>query len=99
LLSEIYRPVKRIKKKLKIIRRWLKSNIKHRNIIRPMPLREFLNCKIEDDASINWTLRKPHMDLITNHGQLKKIADIIDYFKSGSILEDTKINYVYETDT
>ena len=98
-LKNMYGPVKLIKRKFKQGRRWLKSKIMQKVIIRQMPYKEFINCKIEDDASINWTLRKPHLDLITNYGLLRKIGDIINYFKKDTSLEYVNSDHVCETDT
>ncbi len=59
---------------------------------------EFLNVYIEDKKSINWLLRKPHLDLVTNNKKNLKVRDILDYFKSPGLL-DSKLNSIIETDT
>ena len=48
--------------------------------------KEFLNLKIESKKSINWLLRKPHLDIITNEASFYKIKNIVKYFKK----ENTK---------
>jgi len=99
ILTDLCRPAKKDKNKLKQARRWIKSNVLQKKIISSLSFEQFLDCKIEDDAAINWTLRGPHLDLITNNGELRKIVDIIEYFKANSRLEDIKNNHVIETDT
>jgi hypothetical protein len=99
ILTDLCRCVKKAKNKLKQARRWIKPNILQKKIISSLSFEQFLDCKIEDDAAINWTLREPHLDLITNNGKLRKIGDIIEYYKADSRLEDIKNNHVIETDT
>tara|TARA_B100000902_G_C27188553_1_gene852663 strand:- start:29 stop:1132 length:1104 start_codon:yes stop_codon:yes gene_type:complete len=59
---------------------------------------EFLNVYIEDKKSINWLLRKPHLDFVTNGKKNIKVKDILDYFKTPGLL-DHKLNSIVETDT
>ena len=99
ILTKLYKPVKKIKRKIKRARRWIKSNILQRKILRLVSFEEFLDLKIEDDGAINWTLRGPHLDLITDNGRLRRISDVIQYFKEDSKLEDIKNNRIIEADT
>lgn len=59
---------------------------------------EFLNIYIEDKKSINWLLRKPHLDLVTNGKKNLKVKDILEYFKRPGLL-DSQLKSVIETDT
>tara|TARA_Y100000389_G_scaffold119039_1_gene116215 strand:- start:745 stop:1860 length:1116 start_codon:yes stop_codon:yes gene_type:complete len=59
---------------------------------------EFLTICIEDKKSINWLLRKPHLDLVTNNKKNLKVNDILNYFKRPGLL-DSKLNKIVETDT
>jgi len=60
---------------------------------------DFINCKIEEDNSINWSLRGPHLNLITDNGRLRKIKDIINFFKDFSSVKKLKTDVLVETDT
>lgn len=59
---------------------------------------EFLDIYIEDKKSINWLLRKPHLDLVTNNKNNLKVKDVLLYFKNPGSLDD-KLNSIIETDT
>ena len=59
---------------------------------------EFIDICVEDENSINWLLRKPHLDLVTDHKKYIKVKDILDYFKRPGLLEN-KLSEVKETDT
>ena len=59
---------------------------------------DFLNVCVEDKKSINWLLRKPHLDIVTNSKKNLKVKDILDYFKTPGLL-DSKLNSIVETDT
>jgi hypothetical protein len=65
----------------------------------PLSREEFLNCKIEDDNSINWTLRAPHLNAITENGKITKVVDIIDCFSNPNKIEALKDAWIVETDT
>ena len=99
LLGAFYKPIKKVKRKIKHARRWIESNVLQKKVVRPLALEEFCDCKIEAHTARNWTLRGPHLDLITDNGRLRKIGDIIQYFKEDSKLEYTKNNRLIEADT
>ena len=49
---------------------------------------EFIDICVEDENSINWLLRKPHLDLVTDHKKYIKVKNILDYFKRPGLLEN-----------
>lgn len=57
--------------------------------------RSFKKILIESKDSINWKLRRPHLDIVTDNGKHKKIGDIINYFSNEINVYDLK---VVETD-
>lgn len=59
---------------------------------------EFLKTLIEPEDSFNWKWRKPHLDVITNGGQFRRIGEIVQYLKSTEGLCKL-IEQVKETDT
>lgn len=50
---------------------------------------DFVNLNIETKSSVNWFLRKPHLDLVTNGGKNIKVKQIINYFQSTNNLDMT----------
>lgn len=66
---------------------------------RPLSYEDFLNCLIDADNSINWTLRGQHLNLITDNARNKKIGEIIDFFKDYSKATFIKSNSLIESDT
>lgn len=60
---------------------------------------DFLSCKIEAEDSINWELRGPHLNLITDNGRYLKVAEIIRFFKEISNVEIIRRQSLIETDT
>ena len=54
-------------------------------------LNEFLELKIESENSLNWKIRKPHLDLITDKGKYLKIKDLIYYLKKDFTLIEKKL--------
>lgn len=59
---------------------------------------EFINICIEDKKSINWLLRKPHLDLVTDNKKYKKVKDILLYFQTPDVPHKI-ISKIIETDT
>jgi|GEM_PF-1592348 len=62
-------------------------------------LEQFLDFKIETDQSINWNLRGPHLNLITDGGRLRKIFEIIRFFSEISRVRHLRDNALVETKT
>lgn len=58
--------------------------------------KKFENLYVESNNAVNWKLRKPHMDIVTNNGKNIKIKDIIKYFKEQNNLNKI-LNKVIET--
>jgi len=99
ILTTIYKPIKKIKRKIKRAGKRFKAKLFQKKIITKMTFERFICCKIEADTAKNWVLRGPHLDLITDNGKIRKIGDIIKYFKSNSKLDYIKNNFVVETET
>lgn len=57
---------------------------------------EFREVLFEED-SVNWQLRKTHLDLITCKGKYRKIGEIIDYLKRPVVLQEIKAG-IHETE-
>lgn len=51
-------------------------------------LEEFLQTEIESTNSLNWKLRKNHLDIITNNGKYKKINDVVNYLSQEKIFDN-----------
>lgn len=60
--------------------------------------KSFLKIKIESESSINWLLRKPHLDLITQNKNKIIIKDIIASMKKENAVQDLSRNII-EVDT
>ena len=58
---------------------------------------DFLMLNIELENSKSWSLRKKHLDLVTNYSKLQKIGEIINFFESENLEEF--FNKVIESDT
>ena len=57
-----------------------------------------LNICVESKKSINWLLRKPHLDIVTNNKKNITVRDILIYLKTSGSLENIA-QKVIETDT
>ena len=58
----------------------------------------FLNLRIEARTSVNWELRAPHLNVITNDRKFSKVKDIITFFKNANNMEVVK-STIKEVDT
>ena len=63
-----------------------------------LKLSEFLQLNVEAKNSINWSLRKPHLDIVTKNKRYIKVDQIIKYLKRSGQLEKLKMEVV-EVDT
>lgn len=61
-------------------------------------LNDFLKLNIESKDSINWILRKTHLDIVTKNKTYVKVQDILNYLKKPGQLEKL-INDICEVDT
>ena len=52
-----------------------------------LKLSEFLQLNVEAKNSINWSLRKPHLDIVTKNKRYIKVDEIIKYLKRCSIYD------------
>ena len=59
----------------------LKKIINLNSKIKVLTLKEFLNLKVEGENSINWIIRKNHLDIVTNNKKNLSVIEIIKYFK------------------
>ena len=59
-----------------------------------LPENVFLNLLFEDRYSMNWNMRKRHLELITNQKRNKKIKEIVKYFKSKKNYEKSLLKIV-----
>lgn len=64
-----------------------------------LPYEAFLDCLIEADNSINWTLRAPHLNLVTGNGKRRKIRDIVAFFSDVENVKAVRQHSLQETDT
>ena len=55
--------------------------------LKKIGLDEFANLYIETKHSINWILRKPHLDLVTKDGKYRKVKQIVKYFQKSENME------------
>jgi hypothetical protein len=92
-------PLNRIKKKLRNFRRRLKDALLYKTVIQTLTYDEFLALKIEADNSINWVLRKPHLDILTDSGRCRTVAEIIDYLGTGDRMDHLHRHAIVETPT
>ncbi len=60
--------------------------------------KSFLKIKIESESSINWFLRKPHLDIITQNKKKIRIKDIIESMKKENEINNLSRNII-EVDT
>jgi len=60
--------------------------------------RLFRRLLIEPSDSFNWRWRKPHLDIVTNHGVLCSTGMIADYFRDQSVMARV-VGRIVETDT
>ena len=63
-----------------------------------LDLGEFLKLNIEAKNSINWSLRKPHLDIVTKGKTYIKVREVIKYLSNSERLEKLKME-VIEVDT
>ncbi len=68
------------------------------SIKRKITRNEFMGLYIEDPDSINWKLRGPHLDIVTDNGKYKKVKDVINYLSSNDQLQSLSKN-IKETNT
>ncbi len=92
-------PLKKIKRKIKNLRRRMKELLLTKTVVRPLSYEEFLALKIEADNSINWVLRQPHLDILTDGGRWRTVGSIIDYLKGEDRLAQIRQHGVVETPT
>lgn len=59
---------------------------------------EFLTTLIEPAESFNWRWRRPHLDIITEHGKCRRVGEIIQLLKSDNELKQLSAS-IRETDT
>ena len=57
-------------------------------------LSEFLKLNVEAKNSINWSLRKPHLDIVTKNKRYLKVEEIIKYLRKSYQLEKLKMEVV-----
>ena len=98
LADRLYRPIKKIKRKIKKTRKWIKESLLKKDVIRQISQAEFLALKLEADNAVNWTLRAPHLNIITDKGRTTQIADIIAFLKDADRLQTIKETAIIETD-
>ena len=67
-------------------------------MIRELTHEEFLACKLEADNAVNWTLRAPHLNIITDNSHISKVGDIVEYLAGDGMLQAIKDKQVIETD-
>ena len=76
-----------IKKFIKLISNLFQKE-KNKNFeLKKIGLDEFANLYIETKHSINWILRKPHLDLVTKDGKYRKVKQIVKYFQKSENME------------
>ena len=100
LIARLYSKVLKIKKKFYILKLIGFKNYKNfdPNRVYELSFKNFLNLKIEKNDSINWLLRKNHLDLLTNNRANLYFKEIISYFKKDDNLNKS-IKKVKEVDT
>ena len=55
-----------------------------------LDLNEFLKLTVEGKDSINWSLRKPHLEIVTKSKKYIKVNKILNYLKKPGVLENLK---------
>ena len=85
------------KKEFFLFRRRLDIPDIKRTGIYAMNLKTFLNLKIENELSINWLMRRDHLDIVTKNKKNIKVKDIVKYFSNKTNLHN-KIQSIKETD-
>ena len=88
--GKIYTSFKKKRRKLKKTRKRLVNLLINKRVVRPIPYEEFLSFSIESDNAINWTLRKPHLDIFTDGGRVRTIADIVMFLKENNRINSIK---------
>ena len=69
-----------------------------KNKVKFLNKNEFLELHIEPKGATNWTLRKPHMDIVTDNGKYTRVRDILKYLKNENNFYKS-LNKVVEVDT
>ena len=89
---------KRPPSRWKRVRRAARRRLRERKCLREMEESEFLSCEIEEADSVNWILRRPHLELISDGGRLRTMGEILEWLSTPGLPEEIERERVRETD-